>query len=136
MDQKDYLLREIEKIGTLLKRCFSKMTGSEENLAIQLDVEFEEDKGMLLHELGFDMNLFLMLDEAESKKYLTEIKGFNSQNIEYLADILSYMGLNTDSHMTTEYLVKALMVYEICNSLDRTFSFDREQKISRIKSAL
>ena len=65
MDQKDYLLREIEKIGTLLKRCFSKMTGSEDNLAIQLDVEFEEDKGMLLHELGFDMNLFLMLDEAE-----------------------------------------------------------------------
>ncbi|MBU3926320.1 MAG: hypothetical protein KKB74_00825, partial [Bacteroidetes bacterium] len=133
---KDYLLREIEKIGTLIRMCLSKMTGSEENLAIQLDVEFEEDKGMLLHELGFDMNLFLMLDDAESKKYLTEIKGFNSQNIEYLADILSYMGLNTDSHMTTEYLVKALMVYEICSSLDKTFSFDREQKKSRIKSAL
>jgi len=46
------------------------------------------------------------------------------------------MGMSTESAGAKEYLQRALQLYELCNSSDKTFSFDRESKISGIKNAL
>jgi len=53
-----------------------------------------------------------------------------------LADILKVMGEKTYSAKTKEYLERALKLYELCNSLDKTFSFDRERKINELKNVL
>ena len=136
MQQKDYLLREIEKIGLLLKMIFNKIAGKEENYALKVENLFEEEKELLLHETGFNIDVFLLIEESGIEQYISEFDGIRGSNIELLADILKAMGEKTDSAKTKEYLKRALMLYELCNSIDKTFSFDRERKISEIKNTL
>jgi len=136
MQQKDYLLREIEKIGLLLKMIFNKIVGKEENYALKVENQFEEEKELLLHETGFNIDVFLLIEESGIEHYISKFDGIRGSNIELLADILKAMGEKTDSAKTKEYLKRALRLYELCNSIDKTFSFDRERKIKEINSAL
>ena len=136
MQQKDYLLREIEKIGLLLKMIFNKIAGKEESYALKAENQFEEEKELLLHETGFNIDLFLLIEESGIEHYISGFDGIRGSNIELLADILKAMGEKSDSAKTKEYLKRALKLYELCNSLDKTFSFDRENKINEIKSTL
>ena len=63
MEQRDYLLREIEKIGLLLRMIFNKLAGWEETYSNTLESQTKEVKELLLHEIGFDIDLFLSLEE-------------------------------------------------------------------------
>jgi hypothetical protein len=136
MEQKDYLLREIEKIGAIFSLIFSKLSGKEKNQALTIEKQFEDEKGMLLRETGFDMDLFLSLKETGIKEYLSKFARINTANTELLADILKEMGLHTHSSLAKKYLKRALILYVLCNSLDKTYSFQREDKINEIKAAL
>jgi len=136
MQQKDYLLREIEKMGLLLKMIFNKIAGKKENYALTVENQFEEEKELLLHETGFNIDVFLLIEESGIEHYISKFDGIRGSNIELLADILKAMGEKTDSAKTKEYLKRALRLYELCNSIDKTFSFDRERKIKEINSAL
>jgi len=113
---------------------FNKITHKDENNAITSERKLQESKEMLLKEVGIDIDKFLSFDESEIKQYMSQFDGFNVSNIEYLADILNELGM--DSSITKEYLKKALKLYELCNSLDKTFSFERERKIDELKNTL
>jgi hypothetical protein len=136
MEQKDYFLREIEKIGIVLKMIFAKLAGSKENFAITIENHLNETKRMLLNETGFDLDVFLSLNDSEIEAYLSKFHGMNGANIELLADILQSMGMKAEAALSKEYLKKALKLYELCNSLDKTFSFERENKINEIRNIL
>ena len=136
MEQKDYLLREIEKTGTLLRWIIGKITGIEVNDALTAENQFEKAKELVLNETGFDMDLLLELTEPETEKYIAGFNGINIANLELLADIYSLMGMRTDNLKSKEYLKSALKLYELCDVLDKTFLFDRENKINGIKNVL
>lgn len=136
MEQKDYLLREIEKIGLLLRMILNTLVGKEENYAIQIEKQFEETNELLLNEVGFDLDKFLSLEKSEIEQYLSKFEGVKGANIELFADILKEFGTRTKSAKNREFLDKALKLYELCNSKDKTFSFERENKISEVIAAL
>lgn len=136
MEQKDYLLREIEKTGTLLRWIIGKLSGAEEYFAFKAEDQFEQAKELILNEIGFDTDLFLSLKEPEIGKYISEFNGINIPNIELLADIYRIMGMKTDAVLSKEYLTGAMKLYELCDLLDKTFLFDRENKIKEIKNVL
>lgn len=133
MEQKDYILREIEKIGLILIAIKQKLFGGKENLAITIEKQMEETKDALLTELKFDIDNFLSLDKAETEQYLAEFEGFNAENIEHLADIISQIGFAKKSE---NYLEKALQLYEFCIFTNKTFSLDRERKMEGIRNYL
>lgn len=132
MERRDYLLLEIEKIGLLLIAIKQKFFGGKENLAITIEKQMKETKDALLNELGFDLDRFLSLDIDESEQYLSEFKGFDIENTEQLADIISQMGFAGKSE---KHLEKALQLYERCQLSSKTYSWDRERKIIEIKNA-
>jgi hypothetical protein len=136
MEQKDYLLREIEKIGLLLRMLIDKITHTGDNAAIILEHQFEETNELMIQEIGFDVDLFLRLNITEVEQYLTKFTGFRAANIELLADFIKEMGTRLEPEVAKKYLERALKLYEICNSLDKTFSFERENKINQIKNCL
>ncbi len=136
MEQKDYLMREIEKIGLLLRAIIGSLINKKEDFSITAENHFEKAKEMLLNETGFDLNKFLTLNEAASNIYLLQFKGINPANIELLAEAMTQFGLNEQSGNKRMFFEKALQLYELCERTDRTFSFDRERKISEIKNAL
>jgi hypothetical protein len=135
MEQRDYLLREIEKIGVVLRAIIDRLRRKKDTEVLEGKEQSDETLGILLEETGFDLNAFLEMDENSSKKYLSGFKGFNNENLELLASILFETGF-TDNFINQPYLVKSLMLYQICNSIDFTYSFERERQIQLIKVAI
>jgi len=58
MEQKDYFLREIEKIGLVLRTILSSFIGKNDNFAITIKNDFEKTNEQLFNEIGFDLNIF------------------------------------------------------------------------------
>ena len=125
MEQKDYLLREIEKIGLLISAIRQKLFGGKENLATTLQSQIEAAKGMLLNETNFDLDKFLSLNIEDSNEYICSFKGFSIENIEFLAEYISQIGLSDESGKFRKYLEKALQLYELCNLKSKTYSFEQ-----------
>ena len=136
MEQKDYILREIEKIGMIISAIRQKLFGGQDRLAISLENHVDDAKGMLLNELNFDLDTFFLLDNEESNKYLIDFEGFNVENIERLAECISQIGFSNKSDRSKKYLEKALQLYELSNLKSKTYSFERERNILTIKNAL
>lgn len=132
MERRDYILLEIEKIGLILTAIKQKLFGGKENLAITIEKQMEETKDILLTELNFDMDKFLAFDRDGSEQYLSEFKGFDIENTEQLADIIFQTGF---AEKSKTHLEKALQLYELCRLNSKTYSWDREKKITEIKNA-
>jgi hypothetical protein len=136
MEQEDYLLREIGKIGLLLRAIIGILTNNKENLSLTIGNHFDKTKEILLNETGFDLAEFLTLDETSSNKYLLQFKGINPENIELLAEVLAQFGRNEQSDNKKSFLKKAIQLYALCEKTDKTFSFDRERKMNELKNAI
>ncbi|MCE5179768.1 MAG: hypothetical protein LLF81_11585 [Porphyromonadaceae bacterium] len=136
MEQKDYILREIEKIGIILNFIREKFFSSKSNLSKSIDDQLKDMKEMLLTEIGLDIDKFLSLNIEDSNEYICSFKGFNSENIELLAGCISQICLNENTIDSKKHLEMALQLYELCNLKSQTYSLERENKIMTIKNAL
>jgi len=137
MEQRDYILREIEKIGLILtairRKLFGGKDGADDTLADN-EADRQTEMQSLYSELGIDLDKFLLLDTAETDNYLSNIKGMNIENIELLADCFAQMGTADESALNNPYSVKALQLYHLCNLKSSTYSFSRERKILMIEN--
>ncbi|MDD4384693.1 MAG: hypothetical protein PHD06_05885 [Bacteroidales bacterium] len=136
MEQKDYILREIEKIGMILRAIINRLTGSMDGTAIQIEKQFEETKEMLTIEMDFDLDKFMEQNESESKNYLSSFRGINLENIELLADLLMQMGLKSKGIQKKSYLHKSIQLFNYCKQMDKTYIHARESKIYQINKEL
>lgn len=136
MEQKDYLLREIEKMGLLLRQLLNALTGNTGNSAISALQQVEETNEQLISEIGLDLNRILALHNSELLPYINQLKGIDNQNRELLADILYQQGVSNNGNRRKDYLEKSLHLYEYCRLADKTYSIDREFKIELVKRML
>jgi hypothetical protein len=136
MEQKDYLLREIEKIGLVLKMIFNKIAGTGVNDSITVENQFAQSKELLMQETGFDTELFLTLEKTEAVAYISTFTGLNCPNIELMADVFRETGMKAAPAKQEQYLESALHLYTLCNRMDKTYSMERENKIREILEAL
>jgi len=136
MEQRDYLLREIEKVGAIIRAIRQKLFGGTDEPALSVGNQAEALKEMMLSETFIDLDEILAMGVEETDEYLAGLKGFNVENIELLARTLADIGMTSGPAVSYPLLEKALQLYGICNLRDRTFSFEREAAISQLKEAL
>lgn len=136
MEQRDFLQREIEKIGKILSAFRQILIGGRDNPAIILEEKAEATRDMLLDATGFNLDEFLSLNTEEADNYIVNSKGFNIDNIELLAECMAESGFSDKSGRSKMYLEKALQLNQLCNLKSRTYSFMREENINKIKDAL
>ncbi len=136
MEQKDYFLREIEKIGLVLRAIFNHLIGRKEDLSIPINTQFDITTEQLFSEIDFDLNYYLTLDELNSKDYLNSFDGMNSENLELLADIVYQFWINGQSDNQKVLLLKAFHLYHLCEEKDKTYSYAREQKMLEIRKTI
>jgi len=136
MVQRDYILREIEKIGAIINAIRHKIFGGKDNLSITLEQQIENTKVMLLNEANFDLDKFLDLNIEKSNEYICSFDGFSVENIELLAECISQIGFNDKCDSSKKYLEKALQLYDLCKLKSKTYSFERETNIMAIKNVL
>ena len=135
MGQEDYLLRGIEKMGAVLRAILNRLTGTKGNIAFTVENAFEQTSEELNRELGFDLACFISLDKAESEDYLSRFEGMNTANLESLAEIIHQIALEEPTDRQRILLDKALQIYSLCETNDKTFSFERGQRIQAIQKA-
>jgi len=133
MEQKDYISREIEKLGLILRAISQKIFRGNEKMSINIEKQVDDTKGVLVSEIGFDIDKFVDLDIEDYEKYLGNYKGFNIDNIELLADFSYQIGLIIKSDKSKRYLEKALQLYQLIIIKSKTYSFEREMKVLEIK---
>ena len=136
MEQKDYILREIEKIGMIIKFIREKFFSGKRNLSKSKDNQYKEMKGILLTETGFDIEKFLSLNVDNSNEHICSLKGYSTENIELLAGCIYQIGIDINTVDKRKYFEKALQLYELCNLKSKTYSLERENNIITIKNAL
>ncbi len=133
MEQKDYILREIEKISRMLNYLLGKLmpmgssTTDEEYLAT-VNRELTDHTG-----IGLEAMLSLSPDRFDRE--LTLNRGFSQENIELLADLLFEIA-RQESENSLDCLVKAYQLYQYVNARWKTYSFERELKIARVKDQI
>ncbi len=133
MQQKDFILREIEKIGTLLRYLIGKLIPSSSVKNSEETIELINRE--LVENSGFNVDKILNLSINDFDKTFTKSKGYSFENIELLADLLYTIG-NDQSQSKSNYLKKALQLYEYINEKSKTFSFERTNKINNLKSLI
>lgn len=136
IEQKDYLLREIEKLGAIIISIRQKLFGGKGKTALSLDKQIERAKAMLLNEANFDLDKFMALNFEDSRIYIDSFKGFSAENIELLAECIGQMVSRESTTHSKKYLEKSLQLYELCNLKSKTYSISRESQIKEIKNSL
>ena len=136
MEQNDYLMREVEKIGLIINAIGQRIFGGKGDLAITLEEQIKDAKDMLFNGADFDLDKFLNSTVENSNKYISSFIGFNNDNIELFANYLFRIGLSDKSNNSKKCLEKALQLFELCSLQDKAYSFERESNIKTIKNHL
>lgn len=133
MQQRDLILREIEKIGVVVRAIISKMRGKEMDVREQ-EQAYVHHSSYLKDQLQFDIDYLLHSDMELLKGELTYDKGFTAENIELMGDMLSELSAISPAEDEILLQKRALDLYGLAVSMDKSFSFEREQKIDALKN--
>ena len=136
MIQRDFILREIEKMSVAINAFRQKILGGKENLSITLENQIQNAKAMLLNNVNFDLDKFLDLNLEKSNEYISNFDGFSVENLELLAETIVQIGFDEKCDNPKKYFEKALQLYNLCCLKSKTYSFEREENISRIENVL
>jgi len=138
MEQKDYLMRQIEQAGRVLGKVLADLTGMKNQGKLQEGIGQTEQT--LQSELGLSIEELIGIPVDQLINSLLEKEHMFQENFEKLADLLVELG---DGYEQQNYLEKsrdlyqrALVLYEHVDEAGSAFSFNRHSKIQRLKAQL
>jgi len=132
MEQKDYILREIEKISVLLRYLLGKIVPSDKSETIFTKEQLNRE---LAEELGIDLNELTKITPEAFIAELSRNEAFNLGNMELLADLFVQAALNKMSNKIIS-LTHALELYQYIDKTGSTYSFERATKIQTVLKLL
>ncbi len=134
MNQEDRLKKQIDQLGKVLGRILADILGikTQADASIGFDSVYQELKTEL--DLNMDEVLDWPMDELVVK--LKTERNYTHAHLELLADILYNLQDGTNTTRSVELLERALVIYEYIQENDAAYSFERMNKINRIKAYL
>ena len=131
MIQKDYILRLIEEAAKVLAKA----------LKLKNDGDYEQAKQILDEAyndiLKIDKNAALFVSNNEFIAYLTNGLQLEPGKIEILANFFTEDASIEENILTKKNLIeKALLLYKYIGESDKTFSFERINKTTRLQKML
>jgi hypothetical protein len=134
MEQRDYILREIEKISVMLLAMLGKFK------RIKSKKQFEQERGMIdsaLKEAGeLSIDKLISFTDEEIISYIDKNKGFDTGNMELLAELLDVFAENLPEEESRNLNKKAVLILEYIDHETRTFSMERSLKLKSLKEKL
>lgn len=136
MEQKDYILKEIEKISVLLTGLIHKLQLKQKENETLSETEYVQTCEEIMEKSGFNLDSLFCFAPPGFDQYFGQHKGFNDENIEQLADLIFSMGECSAQPRKKIMLTKAMNLYNYLEKKQRTFSIKRAEMISRVESLL
>jgi hypothetical protein len=133
MEQRDYLKKQIDKLGQVLSKLFSDLLILKNSGQINAGLEITNQT--LKNELDYDVQGLLDISTGKFIDTLTIQKGLSIENLENLAEILL---LNAENREDDNKILfeKCLIIYEYLEKNTSIYSLDRYWKIKRIEKEL
>lgn len=133
--KQDYLKKQIDQLGKVVVKLVADLMGLKSNFNI---TEAEELVNTVFEkELGFNFDEIVMQKNENLIQFLNTEKKFSQETIEDIANILFELGMVIeDKNKQTNYLQKAILLFEHLNTERKTFSFDFMVKINKMKELL
>ena len=135
MEQKDYLMREIEKIRVVLEAMLNKIKGGDSDIP-QVNENFDEVNKLFITDTRIDLSTLINSDSSQFDNIFKKENGYNETNIEQFADILVEMANKAEGNLKFQLNQKALETYEYVDALSNSFSFGRKMKMDALKKEL
>jgi len=132
MERKDYILREIEKMGILIQALLGKLLRKDNPEVVQENF-LNEFNVQLNMEGDFDLTRFLSTPKEQFHTIFTIQNGFNFDNIESLADLLTLLSNKSRPEMQLLLRKKALELYRYVSETSKTYSLERQSKINNLE---
>jgi hypothetical protein len=138
MEQRDYLMRQIEQLGQVLAEMFGRLLRIRKAGSASLSIN--EIRSIYSDELDLTLDLVLQTPADEIIEVLTSRVKFMDRHLEKMAEILAETadlfagsGLEDEARDLRE---KCIIIYENMQENTGAYSLDRMMKISRLKELL
>jgi hypothetical protein len=132
MEQRDYLLRQVELFGQVLGKLLIKLLNIENRE--QICSAFEITDQAFREDLGLDINALTTIDTSDLIKLLVAEKKFSNENMERLADIFFIIAASMGQEERNQLHKKCLEMYERVEAADLTYSLNRHYKMEQIRN--
>ena len=135
MEQKDYLMREIEKIRVVLEAMLNKIKGGDSDIP-QVNENFDEVNKLFITDTRIDLSTLINSDSSQFDNIFKKENGYDEANIEHFAEILAEMANKAEGNLKEQLTQKAFETYEYVDNLSNSFSFGRKMKMDALKKDL
>ncbi|MEM6516032.1 MAG: hypothetical protein AAF688_07595 [Bacteroidota bacterium] len=119
--EKDYLLREVQRLSFVLSQLILKAIGKKSN---GLDQDFESIEQTLRTEFDFDLTELAKMDKMQ---FNTLMSSLNESHLEKLAELIYHVVENSNQLLRHELLEKGLLILEFLEENSQLFSIKRMQ---------
>ncbi|MDB4498206.1 hypothetical protein N9251_02565 [Gammaproteobacteria bacterium] len=136
MEQRDYLERQIDQIGLVLRAIVSKLMGMQIGSIATQGVEEANEK--LVQELDIDFNTILLYPEDQVIDSLIQEKGFNFNNLEKLLEAFALIADDMDESDERRLLLyrRCVVIGAYLEENSQSVSFDRYLKMERFRKII
>ena len=138
MEQRDYLMRQIDQLGQALAKALAGLLGLEK--PSQINEAIKTTNQFLKNELALDIEDLVAIPSADFINILIIEKKFTIESLRKLADILLFIADNSsnEKEQTTRNKLysKCLIILEYLEKTETTCFFDQKMIIERIKNIL
>lgn len=139
MLSQDYIMRQIQQFFQVLNTVLTKI--------IKLRKECDQTETLAYtneafkEEFGFNLDELVLIIKDQGIEALKKETSFNNDHLEILGDILYELAdigfEDPEKHsQSLSYFEHSLMLFEFIEHDDKTYSIDRNLKITKIKSYL
>jgi len=135
MQQRDFLMRQIEQMAQAFATLIRKLLGMKtENTEEEAQLATNE---LLKDQLSTSIQELLNIPVEAISEFIVKEKGLDESNLEVFADVLVLNAKVKSVHSDQVKLYKiALEVYQWIDNKSRTFSMERQNKIRKIEEFL
>ncbi|HEY0031195.1 MAG TPA: hypothetical protein VGC65_10585 [Bacteroidia bacterium] len=134
MQQRDYIKRQLEELGKVLAKILADIMRLKEHGKIQEAYVLAKDN--LVSQFDLDMEHILSLSKEDFQLLIIKGNQLNPTQLNYLAELLyTSAGLleEKEEQQINDLYTKALLIYQHLNRVEKTFSIEREKKITAIE---
>jgi hypothetical protein len=138
MEQRDYLLRQIEQLGQVLAQMLARLLGIKQKGNASFGSE--ELRQIYKNELDIDVEELIQIPDIDIITFLKNKNKYFENHLEIMADILHATAENYYKNDRldegNEILRKSVYILEYIHSSGKDFSIDRVNKIETLKGFL
>lgn len=134
MEQKDYLMRQIDQLGQVLATILGKFLRLKTEGQVLEGIEYARQS--IKEEFDIDLDYILSLGFDKSIELLMNKHKMTINHVETFTDILLETAENNDIIKQNQIYSKCLELFEFVNKNDKNISFERFQKIENLRNII